>query len=442
MEYARQNKKRKTRLSLFIKLGLMASFAFQAPQILKAKESETDNYEHSERHYMSACEYGDRAVGTVDLSLSQEHELPLREVLNLGPECSGKQIKSIRVLAQGESPGAMTSLEVDHRIQNSASLSHEQDWREFSLNPNENTLDSEIYDLSLTFQGSAKVGLVEAVFANSYNHNAFAPLVANRFRRVSYRDYRGFTVRSRVPRRFRHQIGRGYIPLRKILNLDQAYRSYRIQYVTVTARTAAGRGRANLVVNNEQYYRGERFSRRWDTHYFYPRERRNRIGRDIRILGVETIGRFEVAGVSARILYPRGHGRYYRPGRPYYRRGNHHHRRGHWHQRRGHVRRDHYRRGRHNNRRVSRPNHSNNRRPDRRFRRSPGHEERARRRDRARRDDLRARRSPARGDSVRRNRGRSATRGRANARSARGAKSGRDRRRASRGRTSRGGGSS
>jgi hypothetical protein len=98
-------------------------------------------------------------------------------------------------------------------------------------------------------------------------------------------------------------VGSNYLQLDQILSLYR-FHGYRVERVTLRARTDAGRGRAALMVNGQIEGQPAAVGTWTQDHVFYPASRMQ-VGRDLRDIAIHLQGRFTVESVSVELTNSR-----------------------------------------------------------------------------------------------------------------------------------------
>ncbi|MBO6783360.1 MAG: hypothetical protein JJ899_08850 [Alphaproteobacteria bacterium] len=115
-----------------------------------------------------------------------------------------------------------------------------------------------------------------------------------------YRRGRMEIVSVRLHRRYAHET----IPLRRLLELDGAYRGYKVREVTVVLRPHRSRGPLALVANGEVVDRAR--PREGRVLRLTPDDDRT-LGRDLRRLQLDVRGRAFIDRIDVKLRAPRGY---------------------------------------------------------------------------------------------------------------------------------------
>lgn len=118
-------------------------------------------------------------------------------------------------------------------------------------------------------------------------------------------------VAAREPVRLSERVddyftGEHFIKVRKLLNIGEKYRNYKLKEVILFAETDYGKGRATLMVNDEACGRPQVVGQYMDRYVFRSRPGQDKFGQDIRRLQIKLRGRFWVEKVVARLERPGG----------------------------------------------------------------------------------------------------------------------------------------
>lgn len=108
-----------------------------------------------------------------------------------------------------------------------------------------------------------------------------------------------------------YMVGVNELHLRQILGIGGQYQGRRIEYVKLRARTDAGQGDAQLLVDGYQSGYSQNVGTYTQDYYFYPDANNDVIGSEVATLVLRLQGRFTVESVAVKFAYgynPPGYG--------------------------------------------------------------------------------------------------------------------------------------
>lgn len=206
-----------------------------------------------------------------------ENILPIRQLLGLGPEYRGEEVDYVVLTASTAAGHGQAALLVNDQMEGfSQTVATRVSQYYFELSPGA-VLGETIRSLQFQIRGNFYVERIEVAFKKNY-------------------------IEKVINQRFR---GVNTLKVRALLGIDQSYRGQRIKSVILTGSTAAGRGQAQLFVNDQMYGRPQVVGTR-TRDYFFDLGFDNVIGQDIMTLQLDLQGNFYVEKIAVEFEGRRG----------------------------------------------------------------------------------------------------------------------------------------